>query len=50
MTRAQGERGCSSMNIVCTRVNLPVDLIICKTIHLLGKKQTEMQLHMPNHG
>lgn len=49
MTRAQGERGCSSMNIVCTRVNLSVDLI-CKTIHLLGKKQTEMQFHMPNHG
>lgn len=48
MTRAQDESGFSSMNIVCTRVNLSADLIICKTIHLSGKEQTEMQLHLSN--
>ena len=50
MTRAQDESRFSSINIVCTRVNLSVDLIICKTIHLSGKEQTEMQLHLSNQG
>lgn len=50
MTRAQDESGFSSMNIVCTRVNLSADLIICKTMHSSGKEQTDMQLHLSNQG